>query len=1529
MRLSPAGIWRRLVSEKGVVLIAVLIFMAAIVPITILILDSVRIESLIPLNENYAEIAQWQAELGYYEAASLLIEGQNLVGVDPSRVLSNTYEDPFTGGPVDYIYRPSNDNTDLEFIFHPGTHRLDYLAEPWAKHPENDTYFLAERSLENTDHPLNLDFGTNPELSSVPARWIFQNVPLGLDDFGELIEDQYSGEQDAPGLVPDYEDLSGYDIRPPVGATHTQPHSITQYNPGAGNDSFDWPIVSYLDPTGNHVTGYVPDRLWWETSPADPAYIWPNKFPRPASYFRNNTTGVDAYAADDFVYDSLFDGQNSTNQYLPNAELQEAVTDSTWANTFFGNSFTNNKEYKPQPGSIYPAPLGTEGTTLPAWHETIVSDESGRFPINILMNIVFSSDNLDYNDDGTANAPVTERDTWDDAFYDEPITDNTHTNHAQYLLARDMVISLLMTDEEMRGTDPLGAYQYYKNKAEWLLRQMMYKRYMLDLRSDYNGDGINDVTWGENDYLGVDQELDGNGRMGDAPDMWDGTWKIYDNPKNILTDYSRDNPPNATRLTLDEFKRLNERVTVYSFDTECVADFQMNDPGEFLRININRIEETDNSDTKFVNEKRGWDILRSNAFLGRERARSILWWRDGLVDLNGDGDLDDEFVELPIKDATGDVPITTITYRERNNPNYQDPTLLTLPDPTTTPPTPSYPAYFAFDPDYVNIPSMGSLLTIPMSTQTTQIVYSLWDGTGLDIYKKSSGTPGIGTNILNHSAGDDYQYPNSNMLGTQFLFEIFNRSTNAESDLNTSDMNGATVADTGLNGWHPSYNGNGQRLSYIKVDTGTGDREIFVANVDGTGETSVTGGVPALDIPNSEDIGFQLNELLEPVIGFRPFPEPMWWEIAGPDWSPSQSYPEEIVFAQGDGLPWGTDPTTTSTNLAIIDSDGTGYRFITPRTTGIHDLNPVFTQDGSGVVFTRMDLRGWDPNGGAAALMELLTSRVQLAYVPRTGGAGWWMPMWPPAGEQPIGFPVLPTISPDGTEVAFCAIDRDGASFGIDIYRMPLFGGEWAPMVETGILGWAWCPDWGNGPILPAEQDDRHGGSRVARPLASLTGLLPTDREGLAAELQDASLALRINLGNGVLQQYRYRDLPAVSSLQVEALKAMYDKFTVRDPVVYNATSSSYVIQAYGPKININTATRPVMRTILLAMFQGPVWDDWGLSNYTTGPAPRGDISATTAIIPINLLDIGLSDDARLLALQIADTYAHQIAEYRRWVYNNQGIVGVTEETVPDPLALLTAGGPESQTQNYRANPFYPIDLDQDPSTIDKPFYDPAPPFRSIADLFRIMVYEYNVNSSPWRIEGIDSTYGPDPVDLPETIDISTGNPMGGYNALDVWGPIYVESGEMTVTHGGPLDALGASVALSGFDNRYLQIGAAVFNDFYVHQQFRLFSADDFKRVEPYLTTRTYSYRIESRGVVRIASGVNRMDITRDKLWIVSTNRDAFIGYDTDGDPGPADGNTNDYYWLINADANQPLSILTYEDTPQGGFKLARDRFVP
>jgi hypothetical protein len=124
----------------------------------------------------------------------------------------------------------------------------------------------------------------------------------------------------------------------------------------------------------------------------------------------------------------------------------------------------------------------------------------------------------------------------------------------------------------------------------------------------------------------------------------------------------------------------------------------------------------------------------------------------------------------------------------------------------------------------------------------------------------------------------------------------------------------------------------------------------------------------------------------------------------------------------------------------------------------------------------------------------------------------------------------------------------------------------------------------------------------------------------------------------------------------------------------------------------------------------------------------------------------------------------------------------------------------------------------------------------------------------------------------------------------------------------------------------------ANYNGFNQQQSFRLFSADDFRRIAPFLTVRTYNYRIESRGVVRVSSGANRTDITRDKIWIITTNTEANFGQRLSAIWDTTDADVTqglDFSFLAQNRGTDQTFELFFEETPQSGLSVARSNFLP
>ena len=1579
-------------NERGVVLIAVLMFIAMILPVTLLILDTVRIESLLPVNEAYMKTAGDEADKGFQDAIAAIMADQDNIIVDSSRDIKD---------PAQVYYL----NTDTDS--RSGKHDYDYLAEMWARHPDNDTIFLVERSLENIPHAENPDAGSDEDVHSIPCRWQLMNIPFGMDDFGEFYDDG----GDFPRLLLPFEyvgeenPLDPHDALAP--AYYIDPSVLGMLN---------------LQHEGPSPSRYAADLLtlnYWAISPADPNYYEnvSNLDPsvhfiaRPASYFRNTSGTPDVNLAsaglpsnesnfnygfmqennnaiDRMVFDGLYDYNNDINQYPMYMPLQQAVMESTWANPYFGSTgastlitaaFTSsNKEYKPSPGTLTRYQLGAEeDDAVPGWHEAIVSDESGRFPINSLLNIIFASENINYAD---PTEPEIRRDYFNDALSQAVITTNTHPNHGGYLLARDILTSLLMEDGDMaRLAESWDAnlFSTYQNKATWLIEQMLRRRQQLDRVSDFNRNGqVDDDSYGEifqyPEMTGNDSsswDLDGSGRLGDGQDLWDGTWRVFTNPKDLMTNFTGA-APGVRALTPKNFSTLNQRVTVYSMDTEHTADPNHIFTGvgssdvPDVRLNIQRMSRQDNVATPYIDESTLWGILVDQ--VGTTRAQSFINWRDGLIDLNGDGDLLDEFIEQPVSverynpgsngyDTQGEWPVSTITYREHNHPNFQDPSI-----------SEEY-----IDPDFLNIRNLGDLISVPMSYNSALIAYSRApDSTAsptLMIKTLSNNDPdGIARSI------NDRVYPDFSSSGNELIYD----NDSPEVFWNDLLLANETSIWSGRN--HPSWGPGDGTICYYDAD------DIIIYDVATDSETTAVAGADMPpDIADTSTLSNFWGNWPDNMVGDAIF------EMGSPDISPNAGF-DEIAFSQV------VDPVNTefldpaaAYNIASVRTNGSSLDLLTDNQPGTYDYAPDFTPDGQSIAFTRTS---YDPLGFGVPIPAGSIALTTLYEMDRDGGNSNpvidWLAFPVVSADPDDGFitrqgltytihqPMFPAYSPDGSQIIFMDIPivitinivgpppwtYTVQTAEAEIYRVDagIVYGRWQDVVTpvtmphtSGI--YEIFPDWGVGNVRLAYQDDTdYGGLRgnaVDLTNASLattdtiTGVFTeTDRHNIAMDIGEASLALRYSEGWGADDQnWRLKDLPVVPEHVVNVLEVIADLVCFRDPFV--TYDDRYIspdpmtltvvppIQAYPGRVNINTATRPVLRSVFLTMFQGPVADvdDAGGDS---GPQPRFQDGMTGRYI--NLRSTATTPEQRFMAMLIADRYAHQVTEYRKWIYNNQGHLGITDETVPANLPIYEQAYQDdgifvSHFGNYRANPFYPVvDTNNDPNDDpDITSFSPDPPFRSIADMFKVMLFDNNSFPEDWTFEGIGSTGGPDDGELPRTYDID-GNPAGSLDALEIFGPIYNSDDERNCTHpsdGGHL----AGGVMRGFvtrvDNDPDLASNPNYNDFYEHQMFRLFSVDDFRKISPWLTTRTYNYRVESRGVVRIASGAARTDILRDKIWIITTNTEAAYGTRLNPSVLLTDGFDTSFLGQ-NRGAGQ-YYVLYYEETPQSGLALTRGSFVP
>jgi len=1590
---STRNLKRRWAKERGVVLIACLMFIALILPITLLILDTVRIESLLPVNEAYMRTAGDEADKGFAVAMAAIIADQSPRLID----LSADYADTDPNPPPYFI------NTDPDAFS--GKHEFDYLSERWARHPDNDTIFLVERSLENWD-------GGSQDEHSVPARWQLMNVPFGMDDFGEY----YHGS-DNPRLLLPFEFADGSGEAP---AYYVDPSELSMLFGG--------------EPEGESPSKYASEDLadgFWQLSPADPNYYTDLNnlttivqfIARPASYFRNTgatdfigiaSVGLpSAYGdapgefvrennndVDRLVYDGFFDYDGSiwpdnpvVTQYLPYLPLQNAVAESAWANKYFGSTgasgnlaamfVSSNREYKPAPGAITKYQLGSdEDDAVPGWYETIVSDESGRFPINRLMNIIYASNNVDYFDD--VDVPASRRDQFDLDWQGELIGNTDHPNWGGYLLARDILISLLISDVDMaRLGDSFdnAVWQSYINKADYILRHMLERRAQLDQNSDINrnGDYSDDETIGEifqypemfqnNDSTTLDIDpppgddlMDGNGRMGDGQDMWDGTWPIYNNPKELLSNFrGLQNSP----MTFHDFETLNQRVTVYSMDTEHSADPEHEDIGFGgiwdTRHNINRMQPQDDFNTTNVQEDALWNYL--DPIIGTQRLQSIINWRDGLVDLNGDGDLDDEFIEQPVSTERYDMdndtyaeldgwPVSQITYREKDHPNFQDPAL--------------EPAFI--DPDLLNLRNMGDLLMVPMST-----------GEGMIAFNRTMANNDPVDLIVQDEGNNEFEMTDMGRMYPEFRESGTGLAYDDESEIYTNDndlTNENPYVDPGK---HPSYGGGDTFMVYYEgddlhmVDIAAGTDTVIVPNAD----------FP-LDIDDTDDaaqVGGPLwPEYTPDIFGQADL------EMASPDASPNAAM-REACFSQKAQTSNDIfmDEANSAYNLVSVNVDTLALDTLIDNPMGQYDYAPDYSPDGQSICFTRTTYYNFLPFIGEPFDSALIPT-TNLYVMPRTGGFAipvfgeWWLiEDWLPGDTSPFTFrlhqPMYPSWSADGDSVIFMDVvfevmintAPDPDNIVVQQVDSNLYTIEIGDLGDINPIDWyqPWWnanlyegdadfsndimemfPDWGMGRVLPGYQQNFQNGDLPARPMdltlsAGTDGPFDeTERELIAQALggiypePSTSLAFRSQEGSsqglgGQDQNWTYRDLPVVPSHMVTVLERVADIVSFREPLTewVDVGNIGGLLQEYPGNININTASREVLRSVFLMMFQGHVYDidDNGGDN---GPMPRFEGAGVGNDVYINLRSTTGANavfENRFRALMIADKYAQQVVEYRKWVYNNQGMIGVTDETVGSDLPLYEAEFPDtSHYGNFRGNPFYPLsDTDGDPDTLDMQRQDPDPPFRSIADLFKVMLFDDQEFSEDWTFEGIDSANGgPAASDLPEPRDVNDA-PVGSVDALEVYGPIYNAENERQITHARDNALLGGGV-LTGFE---VDVDNDLGSGYFEHQAFRLFSADDFSHIAPWLTTRTYNYRIESRGVIRVAAAPRRTDVMRDKVWIITMNTEAFEG--TRENPTLLVTDIYDTAILAQNDGMSDYYVLYFEETPQAGIAVSRSEFLP
>lgn len=219
-----------------------------------------------------------------------------------------------------------------------------------------------------------------------------------------------------------------------------------------------------------------------------------------------------------------------------------------------------------------------------------------------------------------------------------------------------------------------------------------------------------------------------------------------------------------------------------------------------------------------------------------------------------------------------------------------------------------------------------------------------------------------------------------------------------------------------------------------------GNREIYVMNADGSGQTNLTNNPAFDDAPNWSPDGTKIVFRFNPGFG----PDKIW--IMNTDGSNRH----ELYFPQVGGQPaWSPDGTkiaiikrripglTDDLEIAVVNADGSGLLFLTDNS--VADMRPAWSPDGTKIAFFRGDavaLKGdvWVMNADG-------TDQLNLTNMPSVGN------LWP-------------TWSPDGTKIAF-ASDRDHPFPGLnEIYVMNADGSNVTRLTYTGLNSWpAWSPD--------------------------------------------------------------------------------------------------------------------------------------------------------------------------------------------------------------------------------------------------------------------------------------------------------------------------------------------------------------------------------------------------------------------------------------------------------------------------------------
>jgi hypothetical protein len=231
--------------------------------------------------------------------------------------------------------------------------------------------------------------------------------------------------------------------------------------------------------------------------------------------------------------------------------------------------------------------------------------------------------------------------------------------------------------------------------------------------------------------------------------------------------------------------------------------------------------------------------------------------------------------------------------------------------------------------------------------------------------------------------------------------------------------------------WLPAWSPDGRHLAVAIFPTGTGPRELWIANADGTNATKVA------EADN----------------------------VSQPSWSPD-----------GSRLAYTAD-TQEGSAVHIVDSDGSGNHIVGEVAQGEDYFSATFSPDGTQILFDRGTDAGfgifvmaadganpkrlsrgdsdydpaWSPSGLQIAFTRQEKGAESDIFVMNADGSAIQRLTDGPSGDTNL----YPTFAPDGTAIAYVS-GKTGGPGGLVV--MDADGGSPRTIVDQGVLGIAWQP---------------------------------------------------------------------------------------------------------------------------------------------------------------------------------------------------------------------------------------------------------------------------------------------------------------------------------------------------------------------------------------------------------------------------------------------------------------------------------------